>query len=192
VKIVKLALAGVAALAVLGPAPSSIAEPPKPARVVIPPWPDPGTLPRFDVEPFSDEHSKPPTAREWQDAPQVQPSRAAASTTRTCRVYRVREWLKIHCERRTATLRLLAGSADGVAMFIPDPPKGPNDSFDPFERVGVFGEVIFPIRRGDGRLFEWIDFDFGEYEGWGVTSAFVIEEAWPEGAKAPVVALRAR
>ncbi|HVY46903.1 MAG TPA: hypothetical protein VHB21_13540 [Minicystis sp.] len=196
----RVALSVLAAAAVLGPAHASIADPPaKPrasasARVAIPPWPDPAALPAFDAEAWPDEPSKPPKASEWKDAPEVRLS-SAAPIAAGCRSYRVREWVKIHCERRTAALRLIAGSAEGVAMFTFNgvgEPNGAEGAQTFWETMGKFGEIIVPVRKGDRRVFEWVDFDFGEYEGWWVQSSFVVEESWVEGAKLPELALRAR
>ena len=159
-------------------------------RVVIPPWPDSAKLPAFDADAFPEDKSKAPSADEWKGAAEVRLSSTPPGIT-SCRSYRVREWMKVHCERRTAMLRLVAGSADGVALFTTDG-VGDKESGGFWETMGKFGEVIFPVRRGDRRVFEWIDFDFGFYEGWGVDSAFLIEESWVEGAKNPEIALRLR
>jgi hypothetical protein len=171
-----------------GPAATSSAS--APPRVEIPPWPDASRLPAFDAEPFPDDKSKAPTQEEWKGAPQVRLSHVA-NIAASCRAYRVREWMKIHCERKTAGLRLIAGSTEGVALFTANG-LGEQDSGTFWETMGRFGQIIFPVRRGDRRLFEWLDFDFGFSEGWGVDSTFVIEESWAEGAKAPDIALRVR
>jgi hypothetical protein len=161
------------------------------ARVEIPPWPDPTKHVAFDAEPFAEDKSKAPSQDEWKGAAEVRLSHVAPLAA-SCRAYRVREWIKIHCERKTAALRLIAGSTEGVAMFTANGIGDRNTSSTFFETMGRFGQLIFPVRRGDRRLFEWVDFDFGEWEGWGVDSSFVVEEAWPEGAKGPEIALRAR
>jgi hypothetical protein len=165
------------------------AEPDAGAKVVIPERVDTSKLPAFDAEPFPSEKSKTPTASEWKDAVHVRLTRVAPPQTE-CNAYRLREWMKIHCERRTAGLRLIAGSTDGVALWIPEA----SPEIDPggFATMGKYGEVVFPVRPGDRRVFEAIDLDFGEWEGWGTSSAIVIEEQWLEGAKTPEIALLGR
>ena len=51
-------------------------------------------------------------------------------------------------------------------------------------------EAIFPVRRGDGRIFQIVQFGEG-YDGplgWNV--AFVISEQWAEGEAAPIIVVR--
>ena len=155
-------------------------------RVVIPPLVEEVTLPAFDAEPFPEEKSKAPKPAEWKEAPRVRLSRVA-ERARDCRAYRVREWMKIHCDRLVAALRLLAGSTDGIALWIWEQPSGATES--DFFNHGHGADVIFPARRGDRRIFQVIDIDFGEYEGWGTGPGVLIEERWPESAKSPEIAL---
>jgi hypothetical protein len=154
------------------------------ARVVIPPRVEEATLPAFDAEPFPEEKSQAPTPSEWKDVPRVRLSRVADGVT-GCNAYRVREWIQIHCDRQTAGARLIAGSPSGIALWVPEPLSKDNA----FSTMGRFVEIVFPVRRGDRRVFETLDFDFGMYEGWGTAMGFFVEERWPEGAKSPEIAL---
>ncbi len=172
------------------------------AKVVIPPWPGGEKAPAFDAEPFPEEKSKAPADEEWKSATKVRPSRISP-TLSGCRVWRLREWVKVHCDIKTAVVRLLAGSTEGVTLTVPDsliPEK--EFELDPwklasahFETMGRFGDLVFPVRRGDRRVFEWMRLEvWDNYEGppsVGSTSHMIVEEQWLEGAQ-PELALLAR
>lgn len=151
-------------------------------RKTIPPLVDEVELPAFDAEPFPAEKSKAPTIAEWTAAPRVRISRTSGVIS--CIPKRVREWIKIRCEERTAGLRLLAGSTDGIALWVPD--GIPDD----LSTAGTFSEIIFPVRPGDARVFEVIALEFGEWEGWGTSSEYLVEEEWPVGGTPQIVMLR--
>jgi hypothetical protein len=152
--------------------------------LTIPPWVDTADLAAFDAEPFPAEKSKAPTIAEWTAAPRVRLTR----TTRTngCNAARVREWVKIHCDVQTAGLRLIAGSTDGIALWVPEPIKE-----DDLSTVGRFGEIVFPVRQGDRRIFEFLRFDSGDWGGWSTTSSYLVEEEWLAGGT-PQIAMLAR
>jgi hypothetical protein len=155
-----------------------------PAKVVIPPLVEEATLPAFDAEPFPAEKSTAPKAGEWKEAPRVRLSRVPERVT-SCNAYRVREWMKIDCHQQTAGVRLLAGSTDGITLWVPDPdPDG-----DAQVNENSMAEVIFPVRSGDRRVFETVDLEFGDWDGWGTGSSVLIEERWLPGAKNPEIAL---
>jgi hypothetical protein len=84
-------------------------------RPVIPPRVEKADLPAFDAEPFPEEKSKAPKANEWKDAKEVRLSRASRRAN-GCTAYRLREWIKIHCDRMTGGARLTAGSSEGVEL----------------------------------------------------------------------------
>ena len=185
------------------PAPSAKASASAtPAKVVIPPRPESEKPPAFDAEPFPEDKSKAPTDEEWKSATKVRPSRVS-STVSGCRVWRVREWVKLHCDMKTAGLRLLAGSTEGVTLTVPDSlisakafeEKPWELASAHFETLGRFGDIVFPVRRGDRRVFEWMRLDvWDNYEGppsVGSTSAMIVEEQWLEGAQ-PELSVLAR
>ncbi len=174
-----LALFAAAALA----ARDSLAEPDA-GRPVIPPRVEKAELPAFDAEPFPEEKSKAPKANEWKDAKEVRLSRASRRAN-GCKAYRLREWIKIHCDRMTGGARLTAGSSEGVELWVPEALK-PDDGF---ATVGRFVELVFPVRRGDRRLFETFDFEFGEWDGFGTSPGLLVEEQWMEGDAKPRIAL---
>jgi hypothetical protein len=147
----------------------------------IPPWVDTAELPAFDAEPLPTEKSKTPTLAEWTAAPRVRLTRMSPGVG--CSAKRVREWVKIHCDKQTAGLRLIAGSTDGIA---PEP-IGENI----FSTLGRFSEIVFPVRQGDRRVFELLRLDIGDWSGWGTSSAYLVEEEWLEGGT-PQIAMLAR
>jgi hypothetical protein len=163
----------------------SVAEPDGgAARVVIPAWVEEDQLPAFDAEPFPVDKSKAPKLGEWKDAPHVRLSRVAPRVT-GCHASRIREWINVHCDRHTAGLRLVAGSTEGIALWVPE--ALPGDEMNKFSSMGRFGEIVFPVRPGDRRVFEWFDIE-AEYEGWGSQSSLLLEEQWRPGAR-PEIAL---
>jgi hypothetical protein len=151
------------------------------AKVVIPEWKKPVDFPAFDAEPFPEEKSKTPKPDEWKAAPEVHVTRVASWLGRQCRVYRVREWMRVHCDRSGGGVRLLAGNASEVVLWV-----------EPARAENVFGnaaEAIFPVRRGDGRVFELFSFGSDGWEGVSTETGVLIEEQWLEGAARPSVAL---
>lgn len=134
---------------------------------------------RFYDEPFTDEKTKLPTPAEWKP---TTPVRLNTPLPFDCNAYRLREWVKIRCSSlQTAELALLGGEREGVALFV-DPPPRP-DAFP----VSPGGEIVFPVRRGDRRVFEWSTFG-DSYEGVGFpVLAFLISESWAPDEPAPVI-----
>jgi hypothetical protein len=160
--------------------------------VVIPPWPEDKSLPALDAEPFPVEKSKAPSLDEWKSAPQVAWTRASRISGDFCTLKRLREWIKVRCEKQTAGMRVIAGGAEGVSMPLAIPIPAQNDPEGLFT-AGRFGEIIFPLRRGERRVFQWFFLNAGveDYNGehfWNVASSALIEATWQEGAT-PVVAL---
>jgi hypothetical protein len=134
-------------------------------------------LPRFDVAPWTEEKTPLPTPADWK------PTTPVALTDPlpfNCNAYRVREWVKIRCSHlSTSTLALLGGSREGVALFIDPPPQE--------QQTPPGGEVVFAVRRGDRRVFEWSTFG-DSYEGPGSPEvAFLISEAWVTGDAGPSI-----
>jgi hypothetical protein len=170
------------------------------AKVVIPPWPDGADAPAFEATPLPDDVSARPTPDEWKAAPLVRLSRVASTVT-GCGARRVREWIKLRCDTKTAGMRLVAGSADGVALYVAeatiseaDFKKGGSEVVQPyFESVGRFGEIVMPVRKGDRRAFEWVRLDVIEsYDGppsVGATTQLWIEEQWPDGGEPEIAVL---
>ncbi len=174
-----------AAAALLTPAADAPADPAAsaaPASSAAPaPARDEGTS--LEAAPPGVETSKAPTAEEWKTAPRVKLARNVAA----CNAYRVREWLKIHCSGFPgAGVSLLAGSRDGVQVWVD--PIGGEGSFAMTKPRDA--EIILPVRRGDGRLFQIAQFGEG-YDGpIGWNNAYSVSEYWIEGEAAPIVTVR--
>jgi hypothetical protein len=173
-----LLLSGAALLAAVALHPgASSANPGDPASLAdagaSPPPPDTG--------PFPAEKTPLPAAAEWKDVPavslidgldRVPVSRFLPSAMPGCRSYRLREWVKVHCSSLpTSRIALLGGQRDDVFLFV-TPETGGNSSFS------FGGEILFAVRRGDRRVFEWCTFG-DSYEGPGEPLvAFQISEDW--------------
>jgi hypothetical protein len=174
-----------AAAALLTPAADAPADPAASAAPVSSAAPAPardeGTS--LEAAPPGAEISKAPKAEEWKTAPRVKLARSVAA----CNAYRVREWLKIHCSGFPgAGVSLLAGSRDGVQVWVdPSGGEGPEAMTKPRD-----AEIILPLRRGDGRLFQIAQFGEG-YDGpSGWNNAYAVSEYWIEGEAAPIVTVR--
>jgi hypothetical protein len=131
---------------------------------------------------FAGEPSKKPTLAEWKEAPEVAIARRSPAA-HACRVQRVREWTKVHCDVLTSAVRQLAGNTDDVLPWVV-----PNH-LDPTElRSGA--EVIFPLRRGDRRIFQFYELSGGAYDGFGSEPGVVVEARWLSREAEPSVILR--
>lgn len=136
----------------------------------------PTPLPKFDAEPFSAEKSPAPTPADWKP---TTPVALTDPLPHGCKAYRVREWVKIRCSQlQSSEIAMLTGDREGVMLFI-DPPIPDRSPASPG------GEIVFPVRRGDRRVFEWST--FGEsYEGPGFPElAFLISESWAPDEPSP-------
>lgn len=137
----------------------------------------------LDADPPSAEISKTPKLDEWNGAPTVKLARNVPG----CKAYRVREWLKIHCSGFPgAGASLVTGSRDGVLVWVdPAGGEGPDAMAKPRD-----AEIVFPVRRGDGRVFQIAQFGEG-YDGpIGWNNAYAVSEYWIAGEPAPIVTIR--
>lgn len=146
-------------------------------------------LPAYDVAPFAEERSAAPKAKEWAAAPRVALDRArpglfADTTSPTgslCEARRLREWVRLRCNITTGAISLLGGNVDGLALRL-DPVN-----VEDFQAFPNGGEVVFPVRRGDRRVVEWLEIAFG-YKGMtSVEPRFVLSEQWPAGDERPMI-----
>jgi hypothetical protein len=141
--------------------------------------PDAGLPPRFDEQPFPEEKTPAPTRDEWKAAPRVG---LTDQNTPLCHAYRVREWMKIDCTFLTSGIAELGGSRDGVLLYL--------KLHDKDATIPEGGEIIFPVRRGDRRVFEWSTFG-DTYEGVGSPEvALVFSESWTADELGPTIIVR--
>jgi hypothetical protein len=139
----------------------------------------------FDQEPFPADRSKAPTPDEWREAKLV----TATTQIDACRIYRVREWIKIRCSGFPASgLAMIAGPTEGVGVFM-DPAKltadGNMDRFSPRSAT-----IQFPALRGEGHLFQILEFG-DSYEGVGApVLKAIVSEYWADGEPAPKLVIR--
>jgi len=124
-----------------------------------------------------------PKRDEWQSARRVQFTRVGAGNER-CSAELLREYLRVTCTMSMSVVRQYVGGTDDVAVrLIPDPGKEA-DNFP------IGGEVVFPLRRGDGYLFAFFGVDFGYAGGAFPSEPHVVDAFWPEGDPAPTVVIR--
>lgn len=134
-------------------------------------------------EPIPTTASERPTLEEWKSAVVLEVTRRSPEAV-GCRAYRVREWLKVHCDFLMAGIRQLGGGADGVLLWVV--PKTSENLWEP----GQGGQVILPMRPGDRRVVQFFALDGGDYGGIWSTPSVVLDEVWLEGAPGPTVILR--
>ncbi|MBK9266957.1 MAG: hypothetical protein IPM54_45180 [Polyangiaceae bacterium] len=143
----------------------------------------PPPLPAFDALPFLEEKSARPTKDEWKNAPQVALSEGSMPGVGLCKYQRLREWIRIRCSTTTAKITLMCGNSEDVYMQLDPLP----------EEWGIFpdgGELVFPVRRGDRRLFEWQGVEWGYRGANTAINLLVISEMWLPGDDKPVVIAR--
>lgn len=134
------------------------------------------------------ERSPIPTADEWKTAKLVEPARRSPLAV-PCRVYLLREYVKVHCPFLLSGLRQQTGSIKDVQLWVTpkkiDPEVGGDISAPPNG-----GQVVFPLVRGDARMFQFFEMEFEGY-GWATPSPSVIVDAfWIDGRPAPNLILR--
>jgi hypothetical protein len=128
----------------------------------------------LETDPPSPEKSAVPSAKEWVDAGSVQLTRMSPAAS-GCTAKRTREWLRVRCPVKTFALSLLGGSNEGLAFWI-----GP-------EAEGQFGEVQFPLRRGDRRVLQFWGTKTDPAGVGEVVPSLVLQAQWVEGEAAPMV-----
>jgi hypothetical protein len=138
--------------------------------------------PRFDAEALPRDDSKKPSAEEWKSASEVIPTRAGPRA-KDCTLWRVREWIRVSCPNLvTASIAFLGGNPKDVAFWI-DPPREAD------QKLPQGGEVMFPVRRGDRRVVQFLTFGAG-YEGpFTQLPALVVQEHWQDGQASPTIVI---
>lgn len=177
-------LAGLSAMATTPPQIASGASPAPSAASATsaakPPRPAP-TVP-LETLTIPQEASPRPTIEEWKTAEHIRVTRRSAEG-RACETYRVREWFKVKCTKNLAVVKQHGGNTNDVFFWI-----GPNNSSDWAYVNG--GEVMFRMRPGDHRVFEFFqmfpDMCYGQ-QSWPWV---IVDETWVEGEAKPTVVIR--
>jgi hypothetical protein len=98
-----------------------------------------------------------------------------------CSALRIEEWVRVRCGSTLASIGLVGGDRTDVSVRM-DPV---NEDF--LVPASSGGEMVFPVRRGDRRLFEWVAVEFG-YKGMTSTGPlFVLSEVWLPGDDTPAL-----
>ncbi|UQA62881.1 hypothetical protein [Polyangium aurulentum] len=136
--------------------------------------------PAYDAVPFPDHKSPRPKDTEWNHADAV----AINGLPYGCAALRINEWIRLRCESTLASIGLVGGDRTDVSMRLD--PMTEEDAVMGFHRAG---EMVFPVRRGDRRLFEWVQVEFG-YKGMMSTGVLlVLSEHWlPDEEKPTLIA----
>lgn len=135
----------------------------------------PPVYPSYAQVPFSDERTPKPKDKEWTTA-----ERVAIDGQISCEARRLREWIRIRCETATGSIALLGGNHEGLSIYL-EPLK---EEFDSFADAG---EIVFPVRRGDRRVIEWLTVEFGYKGANSLTPFFVLSESWLPGEERPTI-----
>ncbi|MDI1479767.1 hypothetical protein [Polyangium sp. y55x31] len=103
------------------------------------------------------------------------------SASSGCQMHNIREWVRIRCTGSVGQISMLGGNHEGVSIKLD--PVGDNE-FVPFPEGG---EIVFPVRTGDRRVFEWVGVEFG-YKGMTSASTFLIlSESWLPWEEGPSI-----
>lgn len=145
--------------------------------------------------PVPDEKSKPPKPAEWAKAPAI----GNRGRRFDCKVHRVREWLRVRCEMlRSAGIELVTGRKTDVYFSLKFGGGTCVDTMDvdetgqPYKQNTCWDalEVVFPLRRGDRRVFQMSEAVFQGYMGGMLMRGkIVISETFLDGDPGPVVTI---
>lgn len=162
-------------------APSAAASPAGTAAASSAPAADGEVEKPIDFEPIppAGDRPQPPKPAEWQSATRVAFTRQGPRAKR-CRMHRVREWARVHCDGQTTAIGLMGGAPAGAFFGLPEAKEG--------EPAPTAADVMFPLRVGDRRVFEL--FSYGPaYGGSKIAPGLVLQEHWVSGEPAPVVVI---
>lgn len=131
--------------------------------------------------PFPIAKTSPPSVAAWKAAPSAAFERAIGSRAQSCQIKRIAEWINVRCPGfKAAALTQLGGNRNEVSYFIE--PPGADRSPGP-------GQVTFPVRSGDRRVFLFWTLGPG-YDGpLTVVPAVVLQESWLAGSDSPSITL---
>jgi hypothetical protein len=124
--------------------------------------------------------SAPPTAAEWEARMRVNLGRTYGDKAASCDVRLNDEWIRVRCAFKTSAITQLGGAHTGVQTVI-EPPSA--------DRLPGAGELIFPVRPGERRVFLLWTLGPG-YDGpLTVVPAVVVQSQWLAGSENPSITL---
>lgn len=141
------------------------------------------SYPAFDEKPFSDEKTPRPSKDDWNKAPQVELNEGSMKTGATCQYQRINEWMRIRCGTSTGKITLLCGNGEDVFLTL-------DRIREEWEVFPEGAEMVFAVRKGDRRLFEWQSIEFGYKGANSATSFLAISEMWLPGEEKPTIIAR--
>ncbi len=113
-----------------------------------------------------------PKPTEWPAAPRVRPTRRSAAAA-GCRVYVLREWMRLRCPGDPFAMSMLGGDLDGIAFWIDAATKE--------------GEVLIPLRRGGKHVVQIWKAGKDANGGFVAQPTLLLQQYWLEGAPVPVI-----
>ncbi len=123
---------------------------------------------RFSAEPFPSEKSKAPSREEWKKAPVVSADRNTMH--KRCKVFRVREWVRVECEGYFHSVSMIAGDHAEVDVGVIH------------DNSNVF--LVFPIRKGQKRFFQ-----VNSVSKWSWFPSFYVSEHWLSSEDTPFISI---
>lgn len=135
----------------------------------------------------TDKSELPKGDKAWLGTTMIEPTRRSLRAS-SCRVFMLREYLNVFCPVNAAMIRQFAGPTKDVEVWV-TPKPFVNGQFPDLWNGPQGGKVVFPLRKGEGYVFQL--FIVAEaYEGFGVAESVVVDASWPESQTTPTVVLR--
>jgi hypothetical protein len=141
------------------------------------------SFPMFNEMPFPDAPTPAPKAKEWESAQRVVfDSKNTGPLSSSCQAHRLREWIRLRCTGPSiGAISLLGGNSDGLTFQL-DPITNEWISFP------EGAQMVFPVRRGDRRVIEWLQVSWGYRGANSIEPYLVLSEHWlPEDEKPTIV-----
>lgn len=166
------------------PPPSSTASASAAVSASAPPRPKPLPLPEetFDVEPFPAAPSERPSLKDWQSAKLVEATRRSPRS-RVCSVFRLREWVKVRCALRVASVNQFGGNPQDAYTWV-----GVAEGFGWGPENGA--EVMFRVVPGERRLFQFFELVPDPCVGQASSPSILVDASWAPGDARPTLVLR--
>ncbi len=135
----------------------------------------------------TDKSELPKGDKAWHATTLIEPTRRSHRAA-NCRVFMLREYLNVFCPLNIALIRQFAGPTKDAEVWV-TPKPFVDGRFPDLWNGPLGGKVVFPLRKGEGYVFQF--FIVAEaYEGFGVDPSIVVDASWPESQEKPTVVLR--